>query len=52
MIIYIVRRGFYMRILRLSCIMGYTLNIFYMVMDDMGRIVLYCYEILLIEFKV
>lgn len=51
-IIHTVRRGLYMRTLRPPCTMGYTLNIPHMVMDDMGRIVLYCHETLPIEPKV
>lgn len=47
-IIHTVRRGLYMRTLRPPC----TLNIPHMVMDDMGRIVLYCHETLPIEPKV
>eukprot|EP00105_Crassostrea_gigas_P036363 XP_019920511.1 PREDICTED: neurobeachin-like protein 1 [Crassostrea gigas] len=50
-IIHTVRRGLYMRTLRPPCTMGYTLNIPHMVMDDMGRIVLYCHETLPIEPK-
>lgn len=50
-IIHTVRRGHYMRTLRPPCTMGYTLNIPHMVMDDMGRIVLYCHETLPIEPK-
>ena len=51
-IVHTVRRGHYMRTLRPPCTMGYTLNIPHMVMDDMGRIVLYCHETLPIEPKV
>ncbi|XP_078323505.1 neurobeachin-like protein 1 isoform X4 [Crassostrea virginica] len=50
-IVHTVRRGHYMRTLRPPCTMGYTLNIPHMVMDDMGRIVLYCHETLPIEPK-
>ncbi|KAK3083537.1 hypothetical protein FSP39_025014, partial [Pinctada imbricata] len=43
-VIHTVRRGHYLRSIRPPCTMGYTMNIPYIEMNNIGHIVIYCHE--------